>query len=210
MNLSRRTNGYFTKFVGNWLKSDSIASHFVFELGGFEFLLDTIGKKDENVSERRDPRPLGETKGGHQALASAQISSKAEDDPGISDIYEILDAEEEDSAQDAKTQSQAKEDGTKPHGSGQEREPEVSLDEPPQLILGELANKHLVLTDDNTGVNVASTHSKVDWSCNKRAYKNRLMITGLHGALRNEHWILFRLQQTSLVKEIQVGFTNYW
>ena len=48
MALSRRTNDYFTKFVGNWLKSDPIASHFVFELGGFEFLLDTIGKNDEN------------------------------------------------------------------------------------------------------------------------------------------------------------------
>ena len=42
MSLSRRTNDYFTKFVGGWLKSDSIARHFVFELGGFEFLLDTI------------------------------------------------------------------------------------------------------------------------------------------------------------------------
>jgi len=57
---------------------------------------------------------------------------------------------------------------------------------------------------------VASTHSKVDWSCNKRAYKNRLMVTGLQGALRNEYWVLFKLQQTSLLKEIQVGFTNYW
>lgn len=52
MNLSRRTNDYFTKFVGNWLKSDSIASHFVFELGGFEFLLDTIGTRDEGEAER--------------------------------------------------------------------------------------------------------------------------------------------------------------
>jgi hypothetical protein len=52
LGLSRRTNDYFTRFVGNWLKSDSIASHFVFELGGFEFLLDTIGKKDK--SETKD------------------------------------------------------------------------------------------------------------------------------------------------------------
>jgi hypothetical protein len=51
MNLSRRTNEYFTKFVGNWLKSDSIARHFVFELGGFEFLLDTIGKKEQVKEE---------------------------------------------------------------------------------------------------------------------------------------------------------------
>jgi len=84
------------------------------------------------------------------------------------------------------------------------------LDEPPQLILGELANKQLVLTEDNTGANVASTHSKVDWSGNKRAYKHRLMVTGLQGALRSEYWVLFKLQQTSLLKEIQVGFTNYW
>ena len=28
--LNHRSNDYFTKFVGNWLKSDSIASHFVF------------------------------------------------------------------------------------------------------------------------------------------------------------------------------------
>ena len=51
MNLSRRTNEYFTKFVGNWLKSDSIARYFVFELGGFEFLLDTIGKKEQAKEE---------------------------------------------------------------------------------------------------------------------------------------------------------------
>jgi hypothetical protein len=47
LSLSRRTNDYFTKFVGGWLKSDTIARHFVFELGGFEFLLDTIGKRSE-------------------------------------------------------------------------------------------------------------------------------------------------------------------
>ena len=61
MNLSRRTNDYFTQFVGAWLKSDSIASHFVFELGGFEFLLDTIGKKEEN-SEAATPTVVAETR----------------------------------------------------------------------------------------------------------------------------------------------------
>lgn len=47
MSLGRRTNEYFTLFTGSWLRTDAIASHFVFELGGFEFLLDTIGKRDE-------------------------------------------------------------------------------------------------------------------------------------------------------------------
>lgn len=68
------------------------------------------------------------------------------------------------------------------------------VDEPPVLVLTELANKHLVLTDDNAGGHAAGTHGKVDWSCNKRAYKNRLLTTGLQGALRNEYWILFKLQ----------------
>lgn len=54
MSLSRRTNDYFTKFVGGWLKSDSIARHFVFELGGFEFLLDTIGKRPEESKSKGD------------------------------------------------------------------------------------------------------------------------------------------------------------
>lgn len=48
--LSKRSNEYFTKFVGSWLKSDSIASHFVFQLRGFELLLDTIGNNAEDKS----------------------------------------------------------------------------------------------------------------------------------------------------------------
>jgi hypothetical protein len=36
------------------------------------------------------------------------------------------------------------------------------------------------------------------------------MVTSLQGHLRNEYWVLFKLQQTSLLKEIQIAFTNYW
>lgn len=43
LRLSERTNEYFIKLLGQWLISDSVASYFVFDLGGFEFLLDTIG-----------------------------------------------------------------------------------------------------------------------------------------------------------------------
>ena len=46
--LSERTNEYFTKLLGQWLVSDSVASYFVFDLGGFEFLLDTIGLGSES------------------------------------------------------------------------------------------------------------------------------------------------------------------
>jgi hypothetical protein len=74
-------------------------------------------------------------------------------------------------------------------------------DEPPVLVLTELANKQLVLTDDAAGT-AAATHGKVDWSSNKRGHKNRLLTTSLQGALRNEYWVLFKLQQTALVREI--------
>lgn len=52
--LSNRTNEYFIKFLKQWLISDSVASYFVFDLEGFEFLLDTIGlgsedKKIDNI-----------------------------------------------------------------------------------------------------------------------------------------------------------------
>lgn len=47
--LSERTNEYFTRLLGQWLVSDSVASYFVFDLGGFEFLLDTIGQGGEHI-----------------------------------------------------------------------------------------------------------------------------------------------------------------
>ena len=49
--LSERTNEFFIKLLGQWLVSDSVASYFVFELGGFEFLLDTIGVGAENETD---------------------------------------------------------------------------------------------------------------------------------------------------------------
>lgn len=191
MALSRRTNEYFTKFVGNWLKSDPIASHFVFELGGFEFLLDTIGKNEENQDNSAARPTFQEDKFSKQIPSTASDQQIEEEDS--SDIYDILYAKDSESSPDGKNaNSPANEGPTCSLGNSLDND-EAPLDDPPLLILGELANKHLVLTEDNTGGPVSS-HSKVDWSCNKRAYKNRLMVTPLHGALRNEYWILFKLQ----------------
>jgi hypothetical protein len=190
MNLSRRTNDYFTQFVGAWLKSDSIASHFVFELGGFEFLLDTIGKKEEST-EKTTPKVVAEARPMSQSVQidSSMGGQKDEDKlDASSDIYSLLYNQTEDEA-DPDPKEKA------------EEESELPLDEPPQLVLGELATKQLVLTEDNTGGAVASP-GKVDWSGNKRAYKHRLMVTGLQGALKSEYWVLFKLQQTALLKEI--------
>lgn len=54
MKLSERTNEYFIKLLGYWLISDQIASYFVFDLGGFEFLLDTIGIGEGDSQELGD------------------------------------------------------------------------------------------------------------------------------------------------------------
>lgn len=218
MSLSRRTNDYFTKFVGGWLKSDSIARHFVFELGGFEFLLDTIGKKSEEpTSAEEADRPAQEAKQpatGMEIASSSALGASEPEPPAedvTSDLYEILQTAEKDGgtgeAQSARSLADLL---NREQSSSQEPRKDIVADEPPVLVLAELANKHLVLTDDNAGGHAASTHGKVDWSCNKRAYKNRLLTTALQGGLRNEYWILFKLQQTSLVREIQIGFTNYW
>ena len=75
MNLSRRTNEYFTKFVGNWLKSDSIARYFVFELGGFEFLLDTIGKKEQAKEESSESQLQVEDEKPKSSLIDSKVPS---------------------------------------------------------------------------------------------------------------------------------------
>jgi hypothetical protein len=51
--LSDRVNEYFIKFLRLLLVNDSVASYFVFDLSGFEFLLDTIGVGSENESVQK-------------------------------------------------------------------------------------------------------------------------------------------------------------
>ena len=51
MGLNQRANTYFSRFVAAWLKTDAQANHFVFDLGGFEFLLDIIGKSKERAKK---------------------------------------------------------------------------------------------------------------------------------------------------------------
>jgi hypothetical protein len=75
LNLSKRTNLYFTKLVSQWMISDSIANHFVFQLDGFEFLLDIIGKKSSKTEE---------------STSTAQNNPKKITEDAPSDLYDIL------------------------------------------------------------------------------------------------------------------------
>lgn len=51
--LSERVNEYFIKLLKLLLINDHVASYFVFDLCGFEFLLDTIGVGSETDSNMR-------------------------------------------------------------------------------------------------------------------------------------------------------------
>jgi hypothetical protein len=54
----------------------------------------------------------------------------------------------------------------------------------------------------NNGSDPISAHQKTDWSVNKRAYKHRIIIKVLTGALRSEYWMLFSLPHPVEIKEI--------
>lgn len=100
MSLSRRTNEYFTRFVGAWLKSDSIASHFVFELGGFEFLLDTIGKTDPESAQSGPTWSSKVPKVEQQPALTASTPITEDEEVVDSDIYEMLHTGDEASSQE--------------------------------------------------------------------------------------------------------------
>jgi hypothetical protein len=103
LTLSRRTNDYFTKFVGGWLRTETIARHFVFDLGGFEFLLDTIGKRSGDQVQKAE---AGSAVEGAKAPAEdtdlpIQSSLEPAEAPEsgqevTSDLYEILQTAEKD------------------------------------------------------------------------------------------------------------------
>jgi hypothetical protein len=70
--LSNKSNSYLTKFVTEWVKTDEQANFFIFKLGGFEFLLDFIGRKGAKKSKNVDKQELV------QELAGLDISDLGE------------------------------------------------------------------------------------------------------------------------------------
>ena len=54
----------------------------------------------------------------------------------------------------------------------------------------------------NNGRDLASAHQKTDWSVIKRAYKHRVVVKHLVGALRSEYWMLFSLPHPIELREI--------
>lgn len=58
--LSNRTNALFSKLLSSWLASEKAVNYFVFELKGFEFLLDTISvdKQEQATQKVTGDKPL--------------------------------------------------------------------------------------------------------------------------------------------------------
>jgi hypothetical protein len=52
--------------------------------------------------------------------------------------------------------------------------------------------------------------AKTDWSVNKRAYKHRIVTKNITGHLRSEYWVTYQLPFPVELREIQIGFNNYW
>jgi hypothetical protein len=76
--------------------------------------------------------------------------------------------------------------------------------------LMELAKTKFVLME-TSGSEPIANFQNIDWPVNKKAYKHKIYnknIKDQRGYL--EHEMLFKLNQSSLIREIQIGFINYW
>jgi len=74
--LSNRTNALFTKLLSSWLVSEKAVNYFVFELKGFEFLLDTIScDKDETQSTDTAAKADIQQQTARSALTKSDLSS---------------------------------------------------------------------------------------------------------------------------------------
>ena len=67
----------------------------------------------------------------------------------------------------------------------------------------------MILVDSNIK-NVKEQVLNMDWSVNKKGYRQRLVFQKFEPEHNNEIWLLFKLNRVIEVKEIQIGFTNFW
>ena len=75
----------------------------------------------------------------------------------------------------------------------------------------ELAKNKFELQETSGNDHPISNYASVDWPVNKKAYKHKVYNKTLkdsRGYL--EHEMLFKLNTSSLIREIQIGMINYW
>jgi len=200
--LADRNNELFINFLNAWLVNDKVASYFVFDLRGFEYLLDTIGigHEPENAQEEQKEEVPVRKESVDISLAPVEALKTL----GNSDLSLLLNQEESiDSKPPEGEQVKKVKFSSKDQAPGPKK---FSKTQQPQL---QEFSKQMVMVANNGNDNINS-YQKTDWSVNKRGYKHRIIIKNLTGELRSEYWILFKLQEPVLLREIQISFTNYW
>lgn len=67
----------------------------------------------------------------------------------------------------------------------------------------------MTLVDSNIE-KVKELVSNMDWSVNKKGYRQRLVFQKFGPEHNNEIWLYFKLNRVVEIKEIQIGITNFW
>ena len=68
-----------------------------------------------------------------------------------------------------------------------------------------------MILESTSGPEPVSSFQNIDWPVNKKGYKHKVyskVLKDQRGYL--EHEMLFKLPQLSVLREIQIGFVNYW
>lgn len=193
--LNTRTNALFTKLLSSWLVSEKAVNYFIFELKGFEFLLDTIScdKTDDESA---------------QAVQNADVKSVVRSALIKSDLGTLVKQwqKEKGSTKDASTTATTTTAVSTTTAKTMTEENKDSEDKF-SVPLQEIANQ-ITLLKTSAHENVSS-YARTDWSANKRAYKHK-MYTSQLAKNHLEFTMQFELPFVTLLREIQIGCINYW
>mmetsp|Transcript_41238 Transcript_41238/g.47505 ORF Transcript_41238/g.47505 Transcript_41238/m.47505 type:complete len:348 (+) Transcript_41238:2393-3436(+) len=198
------------------ISTDEIAKVFFFEEKGFDYFLDLlISPKIMKISETMKVSFEQEL-----TIDTSNALNKEE----TKDYQPELPSTEDDFAQEDElleyisskiTQSPVKppKHAENKNDMGQEEAP-LSIVKQNRPItssdfpLNEFA-RTMTLVDSNIS-KIKELGPNTDWSVNKKGYRQRLISQKYGPEHNNEIWFLFKLNRIVEVKEIQVGFTNFW
>lgn len=195
--LNTRTNALFTKLLSSWLVSEKAVNYFIFELKGFEFLLDTISC-DKTDDESAHTVPSADVK---SVVRSALIKS---------DLGTLVKQwqKEKGSTKDASTTATTTTTAVSTTTAKTMTEENKDTEDKFSVPLQEIANQ-ITLLKTSAQENVSS-YARTDWSANKRANKSKIFTSSVNVSKQLEYKMLFKLPFVSLLREIQVSFFNYW
>ena len=211
--------------------SDEIADTFVFEQKGLDYFLDLLMSTHESSAEMiplpeddteemidttttSSTAPLqAKTAGGADATHTITIEEGKHNSPqeyvfndedSLNDeLLEYVSQKIKTEFGDVPKQTEEKPEEI-PASIGQMSRNVASAD----FLPNEFA-RTMTLVDSNIE-KVKELVSNMDWSVNKKGYRQRLVFQKYGPDHNNEIWLLFKLNRVIEIKEIQIGFTNFW